>query len=165
MLVATFGARLPGAEGQIDEVAREAEKLVAEGEAPGGDFDPVVEQLLIPGELLKPDDIAASVDFVEELQRGDAGVHSGVPTPAIDQRHQEPGAGQAQTLLQVEFGLQRDLPGLLSVLAQAAGEIQHRFVDAGERHLDAKIVELRADGWPFAEKIWRRREIVRRQRG
>ena len=45
------------------------------------------------------------------------------------------------------------------------GEVHDRFVDAGQRDLDAEVAQLRADAWPFAEKIWRRGEIIRRQRG
>jgi len=66
--------------------------------------------------------------------------------------------------LQVELSLQGDLSGLLGVLAQAAREVHDRFVDAGERHRDAEIAKLRADARPFAEKIWRGREIIRWQR-
>ena len=72
---------------------------------------------------------------------------------------------ETQTLLQVEFGLQGDLPGLLGDAALAAGEVHHRFVDAGDRDIDAEIAQLRADAWPFAEKMRRGREIIGRQRG
>jgi hypothetical protein len=34
------------------------------------------------------------------------------------------------------------LPGLLGVLAYAAGEVQHRLVDAGQRDLDAEIAQI-----------------------
>ena len=163
-VVADQVARLPGAEGQIDEIAREAEDLVAECEAPRRDFYPIVEQLLIPGQFLQAEYVSAPVDFVEQLKRGDACVRSGVAAPAADQRHEDAGAGQAQALLQVELSLQGDLSGLLGVLAQAAREVHDRFVDAGERNQDAEIVQLRADARPFAEKIGRGCEIIGRQR-
>ena len=67
--------------------------------------------------------------------------------------------------MQVEFGLKRDLPGFLGYAALAAGEVHDRFVDAGQRDLNAEIVQLRADAWPFAEKMGRGREIIGRQRG
>ncbi len=89
----------------------------------------------------------------------------GVPAPAIHQRDLEARALQAQTFLQVELGLKRDLPGLLGYAAFAAGEVQDRFVDAGQRDLNAEIVELGADAWPFAEKMGRGGEIIGRQRG
>ena len=163
-VVAHEVARLPGAKGQIDEIARVGEKLVAEREAADCGLEPVVEPFLIPGELLQPEDVAAPEDFVEQLKRRDAGVRGGVSAPAIHQRHQEPGALETQTLLQVEFGLQGDLPSLLGYAALAAGEVHHRFVDAGDRDIDAEIAQLRADAWPFAEKMWRGREIIGRQR-
>ena len=131
---------------------------------PDGDFDPVVEQLLVPGQFLEPEDVAAPVDFVEQLKRRDASVGSGVPAPATDQRYEDARPGQAQTLLQVELSLQGDLSGFLRVLTQTAGQVHDCFVDAGQRRLDAEIAELRADARPFAEKIWRGCEIVGRQR-
>ena len=91
-VVAHKVARLPGAKGQIDEIARVGEKLVAEREAADCGLEPVVEPFLIPGELLKAEDVAAPVDFVEQLQRRDARVGRGVPAPAIDKRDQEPRA-------------------------------------------------------------------------
>ena len=72
---------------------------------------------------------------------------------------------ETEALLQVEFGLKRDLPSLLGYPALAAGEVQHRFVDAGDRDIDAEIAQLRADAWPFAKKMWRGREIICGQRG
>jgi hypothetical protein len=63
------------------------------------------------------------------------------------------------------LGLQGDLPSLLGYAAVAAGEVHHRFVDAGDRDLDAEIVQLRADPGPFAEKMWCGREIIGRKRG
>ncbi len=41
---------------------------------------------------------------------------------AIHPRHQKRGTLETQTLLQIEVGLQDDLPGLLGVLALAAPE-------------------------------------------
>jgi hypothetical protein len=57
------------------------------------------------------------------------------------------------------------LPGFLGDAAIATRKVHHRFVDAGDRHIDAEIVQLRADARPFAEKMGRGREIVGRQRG
>jgi hypothetical protein len=63
------------------------------------------------------------------------------------------------------LSLQGDLSCLLGVLAQAAREVHDRFVDAGQRNLDAEVGQLRADAWPFTEKIWRGREVIFGSRG
>jgi len=73
-------------------------------------FDTAAEPHLVPGKLLQADDVAAPEDFVEQLQRRDARVRSGVAAPAIDQGRQDPCALKTQALLQVELGLRRLAP-------------------------------------------------------
>ena len=105
------------------------------------------------GEFFQPDDVAAPIDLVEQLQGGDAGVRGQIPAPAVDQRQPERTAGQADHLLKVEVGLQADLPGLLGRSLQSAREIGHRLVDAAHGDVDAKITETSAKAAPIAKEM------------